>query len=904
MRESWKRVLTIILALAMLFTNCSPVLGAEESEQTAETEIPCNYIFTQNDGEYQSVILEIGDEDTTVLDGAVLTYQDGNGDFIKVQAEEVKENLAAFLIPVAAENVQREFIAAEAVVQGTIHAVKMDSNEEMKNVEVSEEQAASVVEEVQEEETDTESFSEEELDTDTAQQVQQCVITSEEGMTAEDIESAIEETNNLPVTESQENETLSEKPEEKDHYIVVLDPGHGGSDGGAENAYGEESESILTLKIGTYLKAELEKYTELSVFMTREDDTYVGLSERVEYAVDKKADILVSLHLNSYESSSANGAEILVPRTGRYNTEVAENAEHLANNILKRITSLGLYDRGLKYRDSASGGTYPDGSTSDYYTIIEKGMRAGIPSIIVEHAFISSEQDAQYLDSEEDLMNFAKADAYGIAQYFGIETGGEEYEEVPKPVGEWKKINGKWYYYIGNVKQTGWIEVDGKWYYLDADGVMQTGWKKIGSSWYYMNGAGVMQTGWKKIDGKWYYLNSSGVMQTGWKKIGGFWYYMNGAGVMQTGWRKIDSKWYYLDADGVMQTGWQRLSKKWYYFNEEDGVMLTNWQEIDGKWYYLDADGVMQTGWKKSSGKWYYLNGAGEMVTGWKRLSGKWYYFDENGAMLTNWQEIDGKWYYLNSDGVMQTGWKKSSGNWYYLNGAGEMVTGWKKIDGKRYYFNESGIMQTGWQHIEGEWYYFNASGEWNPDAKREEENNQTENLYTIMGETSASEEQMIKDFEKSGYDYPAEELEKGGAGDITTFCNMIKEEAETEGVRAEVLFVQVMKETGWLQYGGDVKITQFNFGGLGATGNGEAGESFPDVRTGLRAQVQHLKAYGSEEALVNECVDTRFTYVTRNCAPYVEWLGIQENPDHVGWASSERYGYELVEMINTLKTM
>lgn len=107
MKESWKRVLTILLTLAMLFTNCSPVLGAEESGQTAETEIPCNYIFMQDDGEYQSIILEIGDEEEDILDGAALTYRDGNGDFIEVQAEEVQENLAAFLIPVAQEDQQR-----------------------------------------------------------------------------------------------------------------------------------------------------------------------------------------------------------------------------------------------------------------------------------------------------------------------------------------------------------------------------------------------------------------------------------------------------------------------------------------------------------------------------------------------------------------------------------------------------------------------------------------------------------------------------------------------------------------------------------------------------------------------------------------------------------------------------
>ena len=71
------------------------------------------------------------------------------------------------------------------------------------------------------------------------------------------------------------------------------------------------------------------------------------------------------------------------------------------------------------------------------------------------------------------------------------------------------------------------------------------------------------------------------------------------------------------------------------------------------------------------------------------------------------------------------------------------------------------------------------------------EENDQTENSYTIMGETSSTEEQMIKNFQRSGYEYPAEELEKGGAGDLAVFCKIIKEEAEAEGIRAEVLFVK-----------------------------------------------------------------------------------------------------------------
>ena len=75
-------------------------------------------------------------------------------------------------------------------------------------------------------------------------------------------------------------------------------------------------------------------------------------------------------------------------------------------------------------------------------------------------------------------------------------------------------------------------------------------------------------------------------------------------------------------------------------------------------------------------------------------------------------------------------------------------------------------------------------------------------------------------------------------------------EEADAEGVRGEVVFEQAMLETGWLQFGGDASAGQFNFSGLGTTGGGVAGNSFPDVRTGIRAQVQHLKAYASSEEL------------------------------------------------------
>ena len=177
---------------------------------------------------------------------------------------------------------------------------------------------------------------------------------------------------------------------------------------------------------------------------------------------------------------------------------------------------------------------------------------------------------------------------------------------------------------------------------------------------------------------------------------------------------------------------------------------------------------------------------------------------------------------------------------------------------------------------------------------------------YSIMGETTVTVEQMIAYYNSSGHTYPSTVLEIGGAETLEQFCLLYYEEAKVEGVRAEVAFAQAMKETGWLQYGGIVRIEQFNFAGIGALDGNSTGQcaSFPDVRTGIRAQIQHLKAYASKESLVNAQVDPRFHLVKRGVAPYVEWLGQQENPEGVGWATSPGYGYSIVQMIKKLKAI
>ena len=143
-----------------------------------------------------------------------------------------------------------------------------------------------------------------------------------------------------------------------------------------------------------------------------------------------------------------------------------------------------------------------------------------------------------------------------------------------------------------------------------------------------------------------------------------------------------------------------------------------------------------------------------------------------------------------------------------------------------------------------------------------------------IMGRSFASAAQMVEAYLEHGKPYPADVYEQFGASSIDEYCTLICEEAEAEGVRADVLFAQIMVETAWLQFGGQVSPEQCNFGGLGATNDGAAGATFEDVRTGLRAQVQHLKAYASTEELNQECVDPRFDLVERGCAPLIDDLG------------------------------
>lgn len=173
------------------------------------------------------------------------------------------------------------------------------------------------------------------------------------------------------------------------------------------------------------------------------------------------------------------------------------------------------------------------------------------------------------------------------------------------------------------------------------------------------------------------------------------------------------------------------------------------------------------------------------------------------------------------------------------------------------------------------------------------------EGRVEIMGTAEATAEQMAL------YCRSKNVAPKLTSCTLEELAQMFLEEGKAEGIRGDIAFAQSLKETGFFKYGGIVLPSQNNYAGIGAlngNGKGEAA-TFPSPRIGVRAQIQHLKAYASKKALVNPCVDPRFHLVTRGSAPYVEWMGAADNPNGKGWAvPGKGYGKSVLELLDAIK--
>ena len=179
-------------------------------------------------------------------------------------------------------------------------------------------------------------------------------------------------------------------------------------------------------------------------------------------------------------------------------------------------------------------------------------------------------------------------------------------------------------------------------------------------------------------------------------------------------------------------------------------------------------------------------------------------------------------------------------------------------------------------------------------DIKAAMEGSATEDSLTaIIGKAQATADQMKSYLKKKN---PAVQQS------VLDMFPLYLLEGEAEGVRGDIAFAQSCLETGNFIFSGSaVSLKQNNFCGLGVSQRGRVGLSFDTPQLGIRAQIQHLKAYASTDKLRNERIDSRFRYVTRGCAPYVEWLGQKENPQGKGWAAGEKYGEKILSILKAI---
>lgn len=789
------------------------------------------------------------------------------------------------------------------------------------------------------------------------------------------------------------------------NIVVVLDPGHDASQGGTRgNGVAEEE---VNFKIAEYCKEELEQYQGVTVYMTRntracpfglgsnKGDAAICNEKRVEYAKSVGANVYVSLHNNAADSSSASGVLIFYPNQN-YNPSLSQEGGALASQILNQLTALGLRNRGTTVRtcvDHVPQYQYADGSQADYYAVIRNCKKAGIPAIIVEHAFITSPSDvSNFLSTDEKLKSLGVADATGIAQYYGLKKEtpvdysavfdatyyANRYPDLKAAFGNDESALLQHFIQYGMAEgRQGSSQFDVYSYknlYPDLRAAFGNNLKS-----YYMHyissgkaegrkatGVNTLQnpvTTYNGIDYSAvydynYYLKKYSDLAKIYTNddIGLLAHFVNCG--MGEGRQAKDSfdvssyrnqyqdlriafgnnlKSYYMHyisngkAEGRKATGVSKLQnpvtvyqgvdysavynysyylKKYkdlakIYTNDDVGLLAhfvvsgmtegrqgkDSFDVISYRNQYQD----LRLAFGKDLRSYYvhYMNCGkkeGRIATGVKTL--------QNPVTIYNGTDYSAVYdysYYNSKYSDLKSAFKGDDIDLlahFVNNGMSEGRQASKKFNVQVYKNNYTDLQQAFGNDLKLYYMHYIQNG------KAEGRNAESQIYHSVITKSTTTVNQMVNYYNaKASYPvyYAATD-----APDIRTFCQIYYDEATKEGVDPALAFTQSMKETAFLKFTGQVKIEQFNFAGMGVTNASTNGDSYQNVREGIRAHVQHLKAYAVKNpTFSNAVVDKRYTpWFVKTCsgtAPYIEWLGISENPSGFGWATAKGYGYSIL---------
>ncbi|CDA69501.1 putative uncharacterized protein [Clostridium sp. CAG:510] len=199
-------------------------------------------------------------------------------------------------------------------------------------------------------------------------------------------------------------------PDTDGELVVVIDPGHGGSNLGAD--YNGFLEKEMNLTVAEAMAEELREYEGITVYLTHEDlDTDIRIKDRAAFAKSVNADFLFCLHFNMSPGNILYGSEVWISAYGEENRQ----GYTFAGLQLNEMRKLGLSIRGIKTRLNEEG-------TADYYGILRFCEAEDIPAALIEHCHIDNDADVGFCDSKEDLIALGKADATAAAKFFRLSS--------------------------------------------------------------------------------------------------------------------------------------------------------------------------------------------------------------------------------------------------------------------------------------------------------------------------------------------------------------------------------------------------------------------------------------------------------------------------------------------------
>ena len=652
----------------------------------------------------------------------------------------------------------------------------------------------------------------------------------------------------------------------KNVRVVALDAGHGGSDPGAQG--NGKSEADLTWKIVSACKTKLENYG-FKVILAREQSGSYGSSDflyRVQRCVNQGAQAYISFHINS-GSSAAHGAEVYSPTVN--GADYTQVSYELAQKVQNNLVALGLTNRGVFQMQ-----------VGDEFAVIRCAREAGIPGILIEHGFISNWGDANKYFSDAGCKRLGEADADAIIAQFPKSSwldyssvfDADYYLNKYPDVNEWAngskdKALDHFINYGMSEGRRGSEAFDVQSYYNEYPDLRAAFGTDLASyySHYLMYGKkeGRHATGCSKLKGAA-------------TKAGGVDY------------APVYDPEYYLSRNGDVEKAFTKSTYGGVTMVDDSAVLrhFINYgmsegrrgsEAFDVQSYYNEYPDLRAAfGTDLASYYSHYLmygKKEGRHATGCSKLKGA-----ATKAGGVDYAPVYDPEYYLSRNGDVEKAFTKSTYGGvtmvddsavlrHFINyGMSEGRRGSEAFDVYSYRTRYLDLRKAYGSNLKEYYLHYLEYG------MKEHRNGSSMTGFEgyIMSSSFTSYEDAAVHYGRTvgKHTYPTSVYKSKGSASIDEFCKILYEEASFEGVCPEVLYAQVMKETGYLRFGNLVQANQCNFGGVGATGPGNPGYTFSSVREGLRVQAQHLNAYATTEPLNNPCIDPRFNLVSRGCAP------------------------------------